>query len=583
MLRERSYRSALADPRRRIGAAFGGTTTLTTSLLTAAAFGQRWLLRAGAILLPLTYWPLTYDRYVLPKLILARALVLALAILLVVRSLASGSAVIKRTPLDIPLLAFLASALVSTMFAINANVGLFGTYSRYDGTLTLITYAALFWLAVQAVDDSKDAQGLLRALLVGAYIAAVLAIGQWLRNTLLGGDQQARAYGTLGNANVLGAYLVMLIPLAYHELRTATSIGWRLVAANVLLTMGLAVVLTASHSAWLGVAMAFGILIVGRQYPAVSRRRQVLFVVGALAIFAAAAPFAFGRITDLAQRSGIWVDSIHLIASRPLLGYGPDTFGLAYPGFQSAPWVLGYPQIDKAHSEVLQVASTQGFVGLAIWIWILAVFIFAFWRGRSHPMAWTLFAGWAAYQVVLLFNFSALGSGFPFWMFAAAAMVQWGAIREISWVPQRARRAAAGLGVMVAAALLALSVPMLVLPYLADSRLLQATEAEQAGNITEAATMAAAARNFNPQESVYAVEVGNLAFAASDWAAARAAYLDADWLGTFNPRVYRDLAIADRYLGLPSEALEAARHAVYLDPFDPANQALLAQMEIPGP
>jgi O-antigen ligase len=387
----------------------------------------------------------------------------------------------------------------------------------------------------------------------------------------------------LGNANVLGAYLVMLLPLAYQELRSAPLIGWRLLAANVLVTMGLAVVLTASHSAWLAVAMAFAILIAGRQYPALSRRWQVVFTVGALAILAAAAPFAFGRTTDLAQRAGIWADSIHLIAGRPLLGYGPDTFGLAYPGFQSAPWVLGYPQIDKAHSEVLQVASTQGLVGVAIWLWILAAFVLAFWRGRTLPAGWPLIAGWAAYQVVLMFNFTALGSAFPFWIFAAAAMVQWDAFREVRWDLHRARRAAKALGVAGAAGLIALSVPAVVLPYLADVRLQQAVDALRAEHISSAVVLAAAARDFNPQESVYAVEVGNVAFAASDWEAARTAYLDADRLGSFNPRLYRDLAIVDRNLGLPSEALAAARHAVYLDPFDPANQALLAQMEAGRP
>jgi tetratricopeptide (TPR) repeat protein len=194
-----------------------------------------------------------------------------------------------------------------------------------------------------------------------------------------------------------------------------------------------------------------------------------------------------------------------------------------------------------------------------------------------------LIAGWAAYQVVLMFNFTALGSAFPFWIFAAAAMVQWDAFREVRWDLHRARRAAKALGVAGAAGLIALSVPAVVLPYLADVRLQQAVDALRAEHISSAVVLAAAARDFNPQESVYAVEVGNVAFAASDWEAARTAYLDADRLGSFNPRLYRDLAIVDRNLGLPSEALAAARHAVYLDPFDPANQALLAQMEAGRP
>jgi hypothetical protein len=423
-------------------------------------------------------------------------------------------------------------------------------------------------------------------MLVGAYLVAVLAIGQWLVDTLVG-NPIPRAYGTLGNANVLGAYLALLIPLAYHELRHAPSTGWRLVAANALVTMCLAVVLAVSHSAWLALAVAAVILIAGRQYPALSFRRQILFGLAGLAILAAVAPVALSRGTDITQRTGIWRDSISLIASRPVFGYGPDTFGLVYPGFQSAPWVY-YTQIDKAHSELLQVAATQGLVGLAIFVWILAAFVLAFWQGRRHPGAWPLFAGWAAYQVVVMVNFTALGSAFPFWIFAAASMVAWGATREVRWVPDPARLPVTVTGAVVAALVpvvavpvLGLAIPTVALPYLADVRLNEAVHAQQF-HPQAAAQLAADARGLNPQESVYAVEAGNVAFDNQDWATARDAYLDAIWLGTFSPRLYRHLAIADSNLGLRAEALAAAQQAVYLDRFDPANQALLAQMEIGG-
>src|SRR5207244_7260024 len=107
------------------------------------------------------------------------SLCLILAILLGIRWMAARANFINRTPLDVPLLAFIASALVSTVVGVNVNVGLFGTYTRYDGLLTLITYAALFWLAVQTLKDAEDARRLLRAMLIGAYLVAILAIGQW--------------------------------------------------------------------------------------------------------------------------------------------------------------------------------------------------------------------------------------------------------------------------------------------------------------------------------------------------------------------------------------------------------------------
>ena len=51
------------------------------ALAAVTATAQRRALQLGAALLPLVYWPWTYDSYVLPKLLLARSLVLILLLL----------------------------------------------------------------------------------------------------------------------------------------------------------------------------------------------------------------------------------------------------------------------------------------------------------------------------------------------------------------------------------------------------------------------------------------------------------------------------------------------------------------------
>jgi len=567
---------------------------------------ERWFLRAGLFVLPWAFGWGAYDQYVMPKLVVARALLIGLLILFIARAAISGKIVVKRTPLDLPLLALLASAVLSTVLAENQNVAVFGTYSRYDGLLTLITYAGLFWLSVQTLKGPDDARALLRVLLAAAYVVAVTAILQAVSDSLRQG-QVAAAFGTMGNSNVLGAFLAMAFALGLGELAAAQSGSARILAVNVLIVVGLALLMSFSRSGWLGAALGAAIVAAGsrRSTTWMSMATALGGILAALLAVAFVAGRSLGGAFELerqliyrgltvfnfsewgSSRLHIWVDSVHLIASRPVTGYGPDNFGLVFPRFESGDWGLSgtglHQQVDKAHAETLQVAATQGLIGLAAYIWILIAFGRAFWAGRKQPGAVGVFAAFVAYQVTIQLNFTALAAALPFWILVAAAMLVFGAATpgRVLLVPWRAPLVAASALLLIALVVLAL--PAVVYPYVAEVELRQAIDANSLGRSAEARADTDVARTLAPQESVYAVEDGNLASQRHDTNSARAAYLDAIRLGTYNPFVYMNLALVDIGLGRRSEALWAARMAVELNRFDPAFQALVAQLEAPAP
>jgi O-antigen ligase len=564
---------------------------------------QRWALRGGLFLLPLAYSWDTYDRWVLPKLLLGRALVIVLLGLLVARAIVDGRLILKRTPLDLPIAAFVASAALSTAVASNANVAIFGIYSRYDGLLTLITYAALFWLALQTLKDPQDGAALLRTMQASAYVVAAVAIAQsvvqsmqpdvWLKFTDVLQGNLVRASGTLGQWNVLGGFLAMTWPLALWELARARSAPGRLLALNSVVVIALALVMTFSRSSWMGAIVGIAVLVVGSR---AWRDRRVLAAGGAAVVGACVLSIALATgggsqfESAVVARAGsvlhpdqwetrplYWRDSLKLIASRPTLGYGPDNFGLVFPRFNA---VFYHEPVDKAHAETLQILATQGLVGLGAYAWIIAAFVLTFWRGRHLAASYAIFGGWLAYELSLQVNFTALGSALPFWIFAAAAMHSWGAVRTSSPIelgPRRLTTLRVGIGALAVLALIAVA-----LPYLADVSLLEAVEADQAGRYEAARAIAGQAHSLGPRESVYAVEVANIAFEREDWATARTYYGRAAGLGTYNPLVYRNLAFADRHLGLLSEGRAAALAAYELNRYDPVNQAVLAQFGGPG-
>jgi O-antigen ligase len=536
---------------------------------------ERWFLRGGVFLLPLAFSWTTYDGYVLPKLLLARLLVAGLAALWLAHLAFTRRLVLRRTPLDLPLLAFLGSAALSTVFAYNQNVAIFGTYGRYDGLLTTLTYAAVFWLTVQTLTDAGEARTLLRVLLASGYLVAVIAVLQCLTDSLRVGEL-VPAFGTLGQKNTLGAYLAMLLPLACWEAAAARTWTGRVLAINAGSLLALALMLTFSRSAWAAGAVAAAIPLLAMHSTV---RSRAIIVAGAAALVllpiyvSSAVQIQRTDLSMLGDRPVVYQDTLRLIVSRPVLGYGPDNFGLVFPAFESEDL---HQQWDKAHAETMQVAATQGLIGLAAYAWLAVAFCLSLWRGQRDAAAYAVFGAWLGYQATLQLNFTSLSAALPYWVFLAAAVMLIGVSRE--WrpgEPVRAwPRAAAALGVPVIAGF---AVYAIVPAYIADADLLTAVVDDYSGRSGAAAVPARQAQSLAPNDSVYATEAGNIAFEHGDWATARVAYGRAAELGTFNPAVYRNLAIADRNLGLNREARAAAQRAVDLDRFDPANRALLAQ------
>src|SRR5256886_929089 len=519
---------------------------------------------------------------------------------------------LRRTPLDIPLAILVASALVSTVFAVNRNLSLFGSYGRYEGFLTIVLYALLYWLAVQSLDGPKDATIVLRGLLGAGFVVAVLSLLQVAFGSLnapgaaetgfsFGGV--LRGYGTFGNPNALGAFLAILLPVAVWEFLAARSASARWLSANVTLVLALGLLVTFSRSAWLGAGIGVVTVLFVAAPPPIRWATLVLPIVALVVIVGATrsanpttAPnviqAAAGRVSTLpglvppastgAFRLRVWEDSLALIASRPVIGPGPDSFRLVYPRFPTGNWAPG-AIIDRPHMELLGIAATQGLVGVAAYAALALAIAATFWKRRRDFQSVAIFGGVVAYLISTMFNFSYLPASLPFWIFMAAAITIW---RPGTWVEvqpsQRIVSRIAAAGFVSITALSAL--PLVVAPYQADTAYRRGLNAIANGERQVARAEVEHARALAPWQSPYAVAAGSLALHLNslgqpapdaDWASARMDFLAPARLGSPTPATYRYPAMANAALGRPDEAIPPARMAVQLNRFDPANQAEL--------
>ena len=502
---------------------------------------------AIALALPTVFIPVAVDSYILPR----AAIVIAGA------GLGCGLALLLPAKpglgrLRLPLIAATAAALLAFAFSISWPVSLEGSYTRYESLPIRLAYLGLLAVPVWLLRDRASRERVIPALVIGTSIASLQALGQEV--LLLNHAIDYRPDGNLGNANLLGALLAMAIPLAFARGLRAPRFGvlWWLALA----LMAGALLATTSRSGGLG-ALAGCLAVI-----ALMLRGRTALIGGAVALAVVAAGLmliVFSPLRLLNDDPGparlhLWPDAIHMIAARPLTGWGEDATGLVYGRFLSGDWA---PEVDRAHSGPLDVAATQGLLGLGALAWVLLTLFRGFWRWRFVESVGPLAAGCIGYSVWVVFNFDWVPATGAFWLLAGTA---WSAVRAAetetdSPVPashgqNAVRRAAAGLGAM---ALAVAVVWLAAMPVLADIWYYQSR--------SDLSVVV------DPLQARYHWILGEGLVASGSTSRGLDQMKLAGKLGESDPQLYVDIGDTEQRLGRSAEARAAYRMALTIDPF----------------
>ena len=367
--------------------------------------------------------------------------------------LRSRSRAVGRDPLALGLLLYLSSAAVSTVTSISPRTSLFGAHESFAGLQTILAYTVLFFATRRLCPSVGDARRLLTAPTVAAAVASTYAIIQvaqidpirWGRVSAFYQSSLVRPFGTMGHANLLSAFLAMAFPItAYFAQVAAKRRRW--LALGVYGLAGalslIAVAISISRGAWLALACAVAVLLVG--WFRIGERRSAaaisaLFPLAAASLVAlyivAPGGSAFiqriaervPHLTEFASRQHLWRAGLDMARERPIVGWGLDTFHLAFERKRTVAYWLaewgGTP--TKAHNEALQILATQGLFGAAA-VLVMTIGLgmagFRAWRralSDQKPLLVAIFAGIVAFYVQGLFGFTVAGSGTLFVTFAA--------------------------------------------------------------------------------------------------------------------------------------------------------------------
>lgn len=510
-----------------------------------------WLPAAVAGLLPVVFVPTAVDAYILPRVVLT----LVGAGLLTGAGLLAGSCTLGS--LRLPALAVATAAVLAAAFSVAPALSLAGGYGRYESLPVRLAYLGLFCGALWLGGRER----VVSAFLAGCAVASVETLYQAATGAL------PRPDGNLGQPNLVGALLAMAIPLAVGRALTLRGrwppsgfAWWAWLGLAGL--FGLALIACTSRSGWLGAIAGLGVAAV-LLVPA--RHTHLIAVAAAAGLVAAVALLLLSPLRALNQdtgqaRLGVWRDSLVAVGQRPLVGWGEDATAFAIGSHQSADWEPGH-NFDRAHSMPLDLAVTQGVVGLAACTWLFAAWWRGMWRRRTSVPALAGFGGaGAAYLTWAMLNFDWAPATAAFWLLAGTAQRE----AETSSTPVGAERGARDAGrpdgsrgtgppwrPAAALAVLAAGLVLGVPPLLADL-------AYYAGDVARAAAIAplqpryqtargdlaglrAAAALGDPDPGTY-VRLGDAELAAGNRPAARAAYERALSLYPYDPEVRRRLA-----------------------------------------
>ncbi len=352
---------------------------------------------------------------------------------------------IGRTPLDIPAIAFLLVASLATVFSVNPLVSLIPSNLRGDGLLTYIAYIALALAAARLRE--REARGLIFAILAGGSLIGAIAVAQyygvdvtpWLGSTRTG---LGRSWATLGNADFLGGYVSLVLPIALVVAAQAPARRWWGPAAACTLLYG-ALLASETRAAWAASAGAAVLLWLLRGSFRAYRRLAFLAVVFAAVTLgmvstrpsvslAQRAVSTFNpQGGELQQRLYIWERTLPLIVQRPLFGWGFSTLSMRLPGMGSPEYARLFGHrfliIDATHNEILHIAYSTGLAGLAAYLWVWATVLRSLVRSLNTAAAGIrleagFIAGLSAYFVWLQLAWSHIGTANVFWAVGGGAV-----------------------------------------------------------------------------------------------------------------------------------------------------------------
>lgn len=330
---------------------------------------------------------------------------------------------VSRNPLAIPALIFAAVYIFTTITSVIPRVSLWGSYQRWQGTYTTLSYIAIFLITSYVLRTREQLDRLITVIILVSLPISLYGFMQHYRLDPVpwAGEVAWRVISTLGNPIFVAAYLIMVVPLTLGRLVRSFSsllankergIFSSTLAGCYLLLLALqliCIVFTQSRGPFIGLmaGLFFFFLLL-----AVSKGKKglalmtVSVAIELLLLFAilnlSNSPLApikempyigrLGRIFEMESGTGqtrllTWKGVGDLITADPvrmIIGHGPESMYVAFNRYFPtglAEYAARGVTFDHSHNETLDVLATMGLIGFIAYLLLFSSIFY-------HSLRW---------------------------------------------------------------------------------------------------------------------------------------------------------------------------------------------------
>lgn len=350
--------------------------------------------------LPLVFLPNTSDASEFPKQVFLITASLLLSALWLIKNFLQGQVKITRTPLDLPILAFLATHILATIFAptwYNSLVGIFGF--AHPSLATIASTAVIYFVITSNLTSLKDVTNIAYAAILGTGLTILAALLNFFNWPILPIDfTRVRSFTLVGTpltGAVLAAFLMptTLGLLVQHEKQSGGNVTYakQLFLWLVTILSGLYIILINSTGVYVILAVGVAVFLL------FSRKENIKDQVSWLA--AISVPLAIVALVWLSPQlkdklptmvnvpalnmtqldhNSSWFVVANTIREHPFFGSGPGTFLYDFTRFRP----LGYNQTPlwnfrfaNASNEYFTLMATTGIIGFLAVLYLALNFL----------------------------------------------------------------------------------------------------------------------------------------------------------------------------------------------------------------